>query len=107
MKVGSKLRTICLGLTLGAIGIMLIMSIFSLFITDYTTYLSIMIGVEIVLLFYGVITLSLNFAEAKSVVERGASKDAEWSVSLGLLVSIIYIYVEALRLIMLFARRND
>ena len=107
MKVGSKLRTICLGLTLGAIGIMLIMSIFSLFITDYTTFLSIMIGVEIFLLFYGVITLSLNFAEAKSVVERGASKDAEWSVSLGLLVSIIYIYVEALRLIMLFARRND
>lgn len=107
MRVGSKFRTMCFGLTLGALGIILIMSIFSLFITDYSTYLNIMIGIEIFLLFYGVITLSLNFAEAQNVVERGASKDAEWSVSLGLLVSIVYIYIEVLRLIILFAQRDN
>ena len=106
MRVGSKFRTMCFGLTLGAIGIILVMSIFSLFITDYSTYLNLMIGIEIFLLFYGVITLSLNFAEAQNVVERGASKDAEWSVALGLMVSVVYIYIEILRLILLFAQRD-
>lgn len=107
MRVGSKFRTICFGLTLGALGIILLMSLLSFFIADYGVYLNIMIGVEIFLLFYGVITLSLNFSEAQSVVERGASKGAEWSVALGLMVSIIYIYLEALRLIMLFASKDN
>lgn len=107
MRIGSKFRTICFGLTLGALGIILLMSLLSFFIADYGVYLNIMIGVEIFLLFYGVITLSLNFSEAQSVVERGASKGAEWSVALGLMVSIIYIYLEALRLIMLFASKDN
>ena len=106
MKVGSKFRTICLGMTIGAIAIVFMMSIFSLFITDYTAYLNIMILVEFILLIYGAITLTLNFKEAQYVVESGASKAAEWSVSLGLLVSIVYIYIEVLRLIILLAARD-
>lgn len=107
IRVGNRFRSLCWGMTLGALAIMLLMFIFSAFITDYNTYLSIMIPVEIFLLIYGVITLSLNFAEAKNVVERGASKDSEWSVSLGLIVSLIYIYLEILRLIMLLASKAD
>lgn len=107
MKVGSKFRTICFGLTLGALGIMLVMGILSMFIADYAQYLTIIIIIEAFLLFYGVITLSLNFAEAQNVVERGASKNAEWSVALGLMVSIVYIYVEVIRLIILLAQRKD
>ena len=106
IRVGSKFRSICFGLTLGAIAIILMVSLFSLFI-DYQTYFNIMIGVEVFLVFYGVITLSLNFAEANAVVSMGASKDAEWSVALGLLVSIIYIYIEILRLLALIAARSD
>ncbi len=106
MRVGSKFRSLCFGLTLGALGIILMVSLFSLFI-DYESYLNIMIGVEVFLLFYGVITLSLNFAEANAVVSMGASKDAEWSVALGLLVSIVYIYIEVVRLVALIAARSD
>ncbi|MDE7213532.1 MAG: Bax inhibitor-1/YccA family protein [Anaeroplasmataceae bacterium] len=106
IRVGSKFRSICLGLTLGAIAIILMVSLFSLFI-DYQTYFNIMIGVEVFLVFYGVITLSFNFAEANAVVAMGASKDAEWSVALGLLVSIIYIYVEVVRLLALIAARSE
>ncbi|MDE6240961.1 MAG: Bax inhibitor-1/YccA family protein [Anaeroplasmataceae bacterium] len=106
IRVGSRFRSICFGLTLGALAIILMVSLFSLFI-DYQTYFGIMIGVEVFLVFYGVITLSLNFAEANAVVSMGASKDAEWSVALGLLVSIIYIYVEVVRLLALIAARSD
>ncbi|MDE6407623.1 MAG: Bax inhibitor-1/YccA family protein [Anaeroplasmataceae bacterium] len=106
IRVGSKFRAICFGLTLGAVAIILMVSLFSLFI-DYQTYFGVMIGVEVFLVFYGVITLALNFAEANAVVSMGASKDAEWSVALGLLVSIIYIYIEVLRLLALIAARSD
>jgi uncharacterized YccA/Bax inhibitor family protein len=81
------------------------MSIASLFI-DYSAYLGMLIGIELFLLIYGAITLGLNFAEAQAVVERGASKDAEWSVSLGLMVSVVYIYVEILRLVYYIALRD-
>lgn len=106
IRVGSKFRSICFGLTLGALAIILMVSLFSLFV-DYKTYFNIMIGVEVFLVIYGVITLSLNFAEANAVVSMGASKDAEWSVALGLLVSIVYIYIEILRLLALVAARSD
>jgi uncharacterized YccA/Bax inhibitor family protein len=106
LRVGTKFRRFCFAFTLGAIAIILFMSIASLFI-DYSSYLNLLIGIELFLLIYGAITLGLNFAEAQAVVERGASKDAEWSVSLGLMVSIIYIYVEILRLIYLVYRLKD
>lgn len=106
IRVGSEFRSICFGLTLGALAIILMVSLFSLFV-DYKTYFNIMIGVEVFLVIYGVITLSLNFAEANAVVSMGASKDAEWSVALGLLVSIVYIYIEILRLLALVAARSD
>lgn len=107
LRVGNKFRSFCWAFTLGALAIILLMSIFSLFIKDYSQYLGIMIGVEIFLLIYGVVTLSLNFAEANNVVSRGASKNAEWSVALGLMVSVVYIYIQVLRLIMLFAARDN
>lgn len=106
IRVGSKLRSIGFGLTIGALALLLMSFIFQFFV-DYNTYLNIIIFVEIFLLFYGVITLSFNFAEANYVVARGASKDAEWSVALGLLVSILYIYVEIVRLIILLASKKD
>ncbi|MDE6660843.1 MAG: Bax inhibitor-1/YccA family protein [Anaeroplasmataceae bacterium] len=108
IRVGSKFRSICLGLTLGAIAIVLMVSLFSLFnVYKSQTYFNIMIGVEVFLVFYGVITLSFNFAEANAVVAMGASKNAEWSVALGLLVSILYIYIEIVRLLALIAARSE
>ncbi len=106
IKVGNRFRTVCFGLIIGAIALTLLSTILYFVIGSYE-YLGIMIVVEIFLLFYGVITLGLNFAEANSVVERGASKNAEWSVSLGLIVSVIYIYIEVLRLLVLLVARNN
>ena len=107
IRVGNKFRSFCWAFTIGALAIVLMMSIFSLFITDYGKYLGVMILVELFLLIYGSITLALNFAEANAVVDMGASKDAEWSVSLGLMISIVYIYVEVLRLMILLVGRDS
>ncbi len=108
IRVGNRFRTFCWAFSLGALGIILLMGLFSLFqVFNYDAYLNIMIGVEAFLLIYGVVTLSLNFAEANYVVQSGASKNAEWSVALGLMVSLIYIYIEFLRLFLLIAARSQ
>ena len=105
IRIGSRFRSVLLAFTLGTIAITLFGFILNMFI-NFTSYIGIVIGLEAFLLIYGAITLTLHFAEAQHIVSRGASKDAEWSVALGLTVSLIYIYVEALRLIALLARRR-
>ena len=105
LRVGSKMRRFCFALTLGAMALILITSITYMF--GGVQNIGVLILIEAFLLFYGVITLSLNFDEAQQVVKVGASKDAEWSVSLGLMVSLIYIYIEIVRLLVLLAANRD
>lgn len=106
LRVGDKFRKFCFAFGLGAIALILVTTISSFFL-DYSTYLSALIFVEFFLLVYGVITLSLNFQEAQMVVQLGASKNSEWSVALGLMISIVYIYVEILRLLVLLLANKD
>jgi len=106
IRVGNTFRKLVFGFSLGAIALILFTSLFSLFI-PVQAFLGVLILVEAFLLIYGVITLSMNFAEAQYVVESGASKGAEWSVALGLMVSLVYIYVEIVRLLILIAARRD
>ena len=106
LRVGDKFRKFCFAFGLGAIALILVTTISSFFL-DYSTYLGVLIFVEFFLLVYGVITLSLNFQEAQMVVQLGASKNSEWSVALGLMISIVYIYVEILRLLVLLLANKD
>ena len=106
LRVGSTFRRICMAMGFGAIALVLLTSIASIWVRG-EAYFTMMIAVEAFLLIYGSITLCLNFNEADAVVKSGASKEAEWCVALGLIVSLIYIYVEILRLIILIAARNE
>ena len=106
LRVGNGFRKFAFGFSLGAIALILFTSLMSIFI-PLSAFFGILVVLELFLLIYGVITLSLNFAEAQSVVERGASKGAEWSVALGLMVSLVYIYVEIIRLLIIIASRRD
>ncbi len=65
------------------------------------------IGVSSVLIIYGAITLLLNFNEVTYYVQSGSSKEFEWIGSFGLLVSILYIYLQALYLLSYFLSRKD
>lgn len=106
LRVGDKFRKFSFAFGLGAIALILVTSIASLMM-PIGNYIGVLIFIEAFLLIYGVITLSLNFAEAQGVVQAGASKGAEWSVALGLMVSLVYIYVEVIRLaVLLFANRD-
>ena len=59
--------------------------------------------IEAIYLIYGCACLLMNFSEADAVVEQGFPKAYEWSVALGLLSSIVLIFIELFRLIILIA----
>lgn len=65
------------------------------------------IGISAFLIIYGAFMLTLDFDRAQTVVEHGADKRVEWQISVGLLVTIIWIYVEILRLLVILASRRD
>lgn len=69
----------------------------NLFIINPTLGIVLSIG----LILYGAFMLILNFDQAEQVVNNGLPKNYEWTVALGLMITLIWIYVEVLRLLML------
>lgn len=65
------------------------------------------IGITIIMIILGAFMLVLDFANADAVVEAGAPKTTEWQVSLGFMVTLIWIYFQILRLLATIASRND
>jgi uncharacterized YccA/Bax inhibitor family protein len=50
--------------------------------------------------------LLLDFASIENCVESGTDAKIGWILSLGLLVTLVWIYIEMLRLLAIFGRRN-
>ncbi|HOP56821.1 MAG TPA: Bax inhibitor-1/YccA family protein [Bacillota bacterium] len=50
--------------------------------------------------------LLLDFESIKNCVDQGTDAKMGWILSLGLLVTVVWIYVEILRLLLIFGRRN-
>lgn len=50
--------------------------------------------------------LLVDFAQIETCVESGVDSKYGWVLSLGLLVTIVWVYVEMLRLLAIFSRRN-
>jgi uncharacterized YccA/Bax inhibitor family protein len=66
-------------------------------------YIAICIGSTIIAALY----LFMDFEHIKTCVESGADAKYGWILSLGLMVSLIWLYIEILRLLAIFARRNN
>ena len=58
------------------------------------------------ILLYGAFMLILDFEQVKSMVYGGFDKRYEWMASLGLMITIIWIYIEVLRIVAIFANRD-
>jgi uncharacterized YccA/Bax inhibitor family protein len=59
------------------------------------------------LIIFGSLLLTLDFDRAESIVESGASKNYEWVVAVGLMVTIVWIYIQLLRFLAILAMRRD
>ena len=102
--------TVTLGISLILMALaMLIMSIFPVF-NSIMNNLGVMIAVEALFIIYACAMLLTNFNEAQELVKGGCDKSYEWCCAFGLLISILYIYIEVLRLLLIlfqiFGDRN-
>lgn len=104
IRVNSFVMRFMLALLLCALSLALFTLIYVLVVGFNTTYLGFVITIEAIYLIYACLMLTLNFQEASDVVKSGCTKDAEWSVALGLLISLAYIYFELLRILVLLLR---
>ena len=48
----------------------------------------------------------IDFDNISNLVSAGAGKEYEWSLSLGLTVTIVWLYIELLRLVAIISRRK-
>lgn len=89
--------------------IYLILEIFNVSAIDnlISNYAGITIAIEAIFLLYASITLALNFNEATYYVQSGASKGFEWVAAFGFLFSILYIYLEAIYLLLSIFAKSD
>lgn len=114
IQVTSKFRKVMMGVSFGILFSMLFVGIISIFDNGATWYLlfgdpysPIVLLLTLVFILYGSFMLVMSFDNAKQIVETGASKDYEYMVGLGLIVSTIYIYLQVLRLLAIILSRRD
>ena len=72
-----------------------------------TNNTGLVILISVIVLIYGALMLAMDFERVKSIVANGFDKRYEWMAALGLMVTLIWIYIEALRLLAIIASRRD
>lgn len=87
------------------INIILYLVVPSFFMTS--TYFYVSIAVSVGLIIYGAFMLTIDFDHCRNLVENQIDKKYEWQAALGLLLTIVWIYVEVLRLIIIIAANKD
>ena len=68
----------------------------------YTLYISIVVLSVIISSLY----LLIDFDNISNLVDAGAGKEYEWMLALGLVVTIVWLYIELLRLLAILSRRR-
>lgn len=106
IRVTPKFRKMMFAIIIG----ILIFSILSIFVKPIADmfYGNTMVALLLSGFFivYGAFMLTLDFDRAEMLVSSGADKKYEWTIAIGLMVTIIWIYVEILRFIVILASMN-
>lgn len=110
--IRNKSKFVSFGISLGSSVIImcLVTMLLGFMFSSLVDNLAVVILVEALFMVYACVSLLMNFIEANQLVQGGFSKEYEWSCALGLLVTILYIYIQILRILMivydLFGRNN-
>ncbi|MCR3906696.1 MAG: Bax inhibitor-1/YccA family protein [Tenericutes bacterium] len=105
IRVTPRFRKIMYSVLLSIMLFFVLSLIFGLTSIFFTSQYALLISG--VLIVFGALMLTLDFDRAEMIVESGADKSYEWMVSVGLMVTIVWIYFELLRfLAILSSRRN-
>lgn len=105
IRVTSRFRTIMYSVLLSFLVFFILFGILNLF-TTITFNVPIALAISGVMIIFGALMLALDFDRAESLVEGGADKSYEWVVAVGLMVTIVWIYIELLRFLAIFSRNR-
>ena len=107
IRVTSRLRKVIYGSLLAALVMMIIFGILSYATNIYATVpVGLALGVTGLLIVLGAFMLTLDFERAEAIVSGGYDKRYEWMVAIGLMVTIVWIYIELIRFLLILASRN-
>ena len=110
LRGSQLLRSVVFGALLTVLVGSLVISIIGLmnpdFINGFFSY-EVSIGLSLVLIVMGALMLTLDFERADNVVRMGLPKQFEWTVALGFMVTLIWIYYNILRLVVTVMGRNN
>lgn len=111
VRVGPFLRRLVMGALMGLVLFSIIIMISSLFsgslASMYYGNLQFMLIISLVSAAIASLMILLDLDNCTRLVQAGAPKEFEWSASLGLLVTIIWLFIEILRILLIFAARRD
>jgi len=82
---------------------MIVMALLSLIFPFGGTFYYLIVGLSALL---SVMFLFLDFENIKTCVDAGTDQSYSWILALGLMVTLVWIYVEILRLLAIFGRRR-
>lgn len=102
IKVTDRFRRIVIGATLGVMALYLVSFVIHLFGRDVsflTEPSALGIGFSIFVCGLAAMNLALDFDFIEKGARMGLSKDYEWVAAVGLLVTVIWLYLEILRLL--------
>lgn len=112
--VTSRFRRMMLGFAFAILFTFLFVGIAGLFdngVMYYTLFgnpnSGLVLFIALLLVLYGAFMLVISFDDARNIVSMGADKHYEWLVSVGLVVSTVYIFIQVLRLLAIILSRKD
>ena len=110
VKVTERFKSVVIGATLAIFSFYLISFVLSLFMSSFTpihhgnSLLSIGISVGVVII--AALNLFLDFEQIETGVAKRYPKFMEWFSAMGLLITLVWLYIEILRLLAKLASRD-
>jgi uncharacterized YccA/Bax inhibitor family protein len=112
IKVNDKFMRIMygLGLTILIVSLVYLLSALiapgNILIVALTQNTGLLVLVSLFIIGYGAFMLAMDFEQVKRIVANGFDKRYEWMAALGLMVTLVWIYVEVLRLLAILSDRD-
>ena len=106
-RVTENFRKVLFTALLGLVFSSLFLILFSLIgVFNYGQMMGLIFVIVIISVVVASLYLMVDFDNIRTMVEAGADKRTEWMLSLGLLVTLVWLYVELLRLIAILRSRR-
>lgn len=106
IRVGPFFRRVMFSMLLGLVFTSLILLVLSLTGVSWMAFEGLYLGIVVISVVVSSLYLLIDFDNITNYVQAGAPRQSEWMLALGLVVTIVWLYVELLRLFAILANRD-